>query len=825
MAAVAQREQQQRSTLPGLVRAESDDESDDEDEDEFDASPDPEPRTRSTSGAFSPASGGAQQPAPGARPGATAAPNTGMLARRGSMAQSLSSSVQQFNEAKNRKRRARRLSLQQQFDFGDKKDTVEKVKDLLLPGSKTRTLWELLMVVAILFQFILSPYVSAFRIYPHQPFTQAWDGWMVLRFVFDLLVDVLYCVDMWLRAQTYFFSSKGDIVLDKAAVRRRYIRGRGPANSFAVDFVATVPPLLSELIALLASGDAWKSWVTLRWLLLLRAPRLVNSTGKVLRACMTIFNFSPGVVAMMRLVTLFGVLLLVSHWSACALFVINVRSNELFYTEMLDENLDPNGSAYVYSLYYAFLAILGNDVKSHSRLLSVAMLFVGAGMVATIFGNMTVLVSNSDAQSRAHYEKLERVKQGLARMEIKPELQSRVVKYYEYMWRRQKSGTDNDRLGSFITELPLALKAEIQLHLHEQLVLTVPFFKGCDRLFLQDIVAALRGRVYGPGDNIMTEGDQGKEMFFLEAGQVQVIKATPDGIKVMVELGKGNFFGEMALLEKNGKRSAGILATTFCDVQVLSKKDFDEIMEEWPEYLPRFMAVLLQRKEDMKKREEADKTAGAGAKKVEVEFDVRRKRVGAAAFKNAGKSIIASNKFAALKAGGKGAALGRTLSGSKVKPEPSEGGGGVSLGALSNALRTDSSGKDSEPGSPAPAKPAAAAGGDDKQQQQRLTALERAVGGLDAKMSEMQEALERQTTLLTAAKMEEIQAALASQTELLHAVSEHQRQASASHLQTSIAAAIAADATASESPARPAPPDTAPLNARRKGPGAGLTQP
>ena len=94
-------------------------------------------------------------------------------------------------------------------------------------------------------------------------------------------------------------------------------------------------------------------------------------------------------------------------------------------------------------------------------------------------------------------------------------------------------------------------------------------------------------------------------------------------------------------------------------------------------------------------------------------------------------------------------------------------------------------------------------------------------------MSEMQKALERQTTLLTAAKMEEIQAALASQTELLHAVSEHQRQASASHLQTSIAAAIAADATASESPARPAPPDTAPLNARRKaqGRGAGLTPP
>jgi hypothetical protein len=86
-------------------------------------------------------------------------------------------------------------------------------------------------------------------------------------------------------------------------------------------------------------------------------------------------------------------------------------------------------------------AILGNDVPSNSRLFSINMLMVGAVLVATIFGNMTVLLANADAQTRAHYEKLERVKQTLVRMEVTPKLQSRVIKYYEYMWRRQKSGT------------------------------------------------------------------------------------------------------------------------------------------------------------------------------------------------------------------------------------------------------------------------------------------------------------------------------------------------------------------------------------------------
>ena len=125
-------------------------------------------------------------------------------------------------------------------------------------------------------------------------------------------------------------------------------------------------------------------------------------------------------------------------------------------------------------------AILGNDVPSNSRLFSISMLMVGAVLVATIFGNMTVLLANADAQTRAHYEKVERVKQSLVRMEVTPKLQSRVIKYYEYMWRRQKSGTDGQQ-GNFVSELPMALRAEVQLHLHEQLVVKVPFFNGCDR--------------------------------------------------------------------------------------------------------------------------------------------------------------------------------------------------------------------------------------------------------------------------------------------------------------------------------------------------------
>ena len=83
-------------------------------------------------------------------------------------------------------------------------------------------------------------------------------------------------------------------------------------------------------------------------------------------------------------------------------------------------------------VYSTLLSLLGNDTGSSSRVLSITLLMLGAALVAVIFGNMTVLLANYDAQSRAHYEKLERVKQSLARMEVDSKLQVRSFKTYLY---------------------------------------------------------------------------------------------------------------------------------------------------------------------------------------------------------------------------------------------------------------------------------------------------------------------------------------------------------------------------------------------------------
>ena len=99
------------------------------------------------------------------------------------------------------------MSLQQQF-VGDSTSgqSVESIKDLLLPGSRTRTYWEMLIAALLLVQFVLSPYVAAFLLFPRRPFLHAWTSSLVFRFVVDSAADLLYIVDICVRFRTYHFS-------------------------------------------------------------------------------------------------------------------------------------------------------------------------------------------------------------------------------------------------------------------------------------------------------------------------------------------------------------------------------------------------------------------------------------------------------------------------------------------------------------------------------------------------------------------------------------------------------------------------------------------
>ena len=78
---------------------------------------------------------------------------------------------------------------------------------------------------------------------------------------------------------------------------------------------------------------------------------------------------------------------------------------------------------------------------------------------------------------------------------------------------------------------------------------------------------------FEPGDIIFHEGDVGDYLYIIVDGDVQIYKTKEGKEQILAKLGKGEYFGEMALLNK-GTRSASIRCLTAVDVLALRKKDF-----------------------------------------------------------------------------------------------------------------------------------------------------------------------------------------------------------------------------------------------------------
>ena len=116
------------------------------------------------------------------------------------------------------------------------------------------------------------------------------------------------------------------------------------------------------------------------------------------------------------------------------------------------------------------------------------------------------------------------------------------------------------------------------------------------------------GKEYFGGEPIVQQGEIGDCMFVVQSGQVEVVQKVDEGEQRLAVLDTGDFFGEMALFERE-VRSATVRA--LCDARVLKidKKTLLRRIKEDP-----LLAVNLLQTMSHRIRELNAGLAHAGAK-------------------------------------------------------------------------------------------------------------------------------------------------------------------------------------------------------------------
>ena len=99
---------------------------------------------------------------------------------------------------------------------------------------------------------------------------------------------------------------------------------------------------------------------------------------------------------------------------------------------------------------------------------------------------------------------------------------------------------------------------------------------------------------FGAGETIFREGDVGTEMFVVHEGRVEISTRVQEEDRPLAVLEKGDFFGEMALLE-DLPRTASAKALTPVRLLQINGSTFDQLLRDNPEVAVRMMRKLSKR--------------------------------------------------------------------------------------------------------------------------------------------------------------------------------------------------------------------------------------
>jgi CRP/FNR family transcriptional regulator, cyclic AMP receptor protein len=100
---------------------------------------------------------------------------------------------------------------------------------------------------------------------------------------------------------------------------------------------------------------------------------------------------------------------------------------------------------------------------------------------------------------------------------------------------------------------------------------------------------------YGVDEVIFEEGSTGRELFVVLDGKVEIAKV--DGVTktVIVTLGKGEFFGEMAVIDGSARSATAIAAVPETRVMRINHARFVYLVSQQPAFALMVMDALSKR--------------------------------------------------------------------------------------------------------------------------------------------------------------------------------------------------------------------------------------
>ncbi|TRY53857.1 hypothetical protein DNTS_002806 [Danionella cerebrum] len=445
----------------------------------------------------------------------------------------------------------------------------------ILHYSPFKAVWDWVILLLVIYTAIFTPYSAAFLLSDEEEAAIQRCGYSCSPLnVVDLIVDIMFVVDIVINFRTTYVNSNDEVVSQPGRIAVHYFKGW-----FLIDMTTTSTTLIGLL-------------KTARLLRLVRVARKLDRYSEY------------GAAVLFLLMCTFA---LIAHWLACIWYAIgNVERtgpSRIGWLNSLGEQLGKpynnsvRGSGpsikdkYVTALYFTFSSLtsvgFGNvsPNTNSEKIFSISVMLIGALMYASIFGNVSAIIQRLYSGTARYHTQMLRVREFIRFHQIPNPLRQRLEEYFQHAW----SYTNGIDMNAVLKGFPECLQADICLHLNRTLLQGCKAFKGSSKGCLRALAMKFKTTHAPPGDTLVHAGDVISALYFISRGSIEILK----GDVVVAILGKNDIFGEpIYLYARPGKSSSDVRALTYCDLHKIHREDVLEVLDMYPEFSDFFWSNL-----------------------------------------------------------------------------------------------------------------------------------------------------------------------------------------------------------------------------------------
>uniref|UniRef100_A0A665WL40 Cyclic nucleotide-binding domain-containing protein n=1 Tax=Echeneis naucrates TaxID=173247 RepID=A0A665WL40_ECHNA len=458
---------------------------------------------------------------------------------------------------------------------------------ILLHYSPFKAFWDWIILLLVLYTAVFTPYSAAFLLDEDGDLRQRSCGYTCNPLnVADLMVDVLFIVDIVINLRTTYVDQNDEVVTQPSRIAKHYIKGW-----FPIDLFAAIP--FDLLIFRSGSDECLNTF----YKLIARLLRLVRVARKLDRYS------EYGAAVLFLLMCTF---VLIAHWLACIWYAIGFVERPYTETGWLDNLAEQLGKVYndsdstsgpsvkdkyVTALYFTLSSLtsvgFGNvsPNTNSEKIFSICVMVIGSLMYASIFGNVSAIIQRLYSGTTRYHTQMLRVKEFIRFHQIPGGLRQRLEEYFQHAW----SYTNGIDMNAVLKGFPQSLQADICLHLNRSLLQNCKAFRGGSQACLRALAMRFKTVHAPPGDTLIHYGDILDSLFFISRGSIQVIK---DDVVVAI-LEKNDIFGEVIhMYDEPGKSNSDVHTITYCDLHRILRDDLLEVLDIYPSFADNFWRNL-----------------------------------------------------------------------------------------------------------------------------------------------------------------------------------------------------------------------------------------